>query len=416
MDRKSLLTSCIILLLVVSTVAFGLVESSSEKINETVESEDDLSIDQSSEKERLHEDEIEFKTGERWPSEQEEKGQLDGKEDLLEINHREKIKNQIDEDNYTTREPINIHGNDEFHEKAEENNWSGDGTEQDPYIIEGYEIDGSEPTYAIIIGHTDVHFVVRNNYLYGAWFPEPYWYTGAITLMNVTNGIVNDNTIRGSSCGVNLGGSYNKILNNTLIDNVVGIRMRTSQNNTVDSNNITNEEEGIMINAIGIHLWGSDDNIVTENRISNYKRNGSEGIFADSDSKNNYIYHNIMINNEVHAVDQGDNIWSKPYPIGGNYWDNHTEPDEYSGPDQNESGSDGFVDEPKEIKGEGDNVDKYPLTTTIPPEVEEADENDIPGFNLTLLLLGMVFAVAIYCKKSKKKVNDYNRESESLSG
>ena len=372
MDHKSLLTGCMILLLVVSTVAFGFgsVESSTEKINETVESERGLSIDRSGEKERSQEDEIDFETHDRWPKKQEEKGQLDGKEDVLELNPREKIEPQVDEGNYTTRDPINIYGDEEFHEKAEENNWSGEGTEQDPYIIEGYEIDGSEPTYAIIIGHTDVHFVIQNNYLYGAWFPEPYWYTGAVTLINVTGGMVNNNTIRGSSNGVNLGGSYNEILNNTLIDNHVGIRVRSSNNNTVASNNITNEDEGIMINSIGIHLWDSEDNIVTENRISNYKRSGSDGISATSESENNLIYHNIFIDNEVHAVDHGNNIWNKPYPIGGNYWDNHTGPDEYKGPHQDVPGSDGIVDEPKDI-GDGDNIDKYPLAAPTPPSLDE---------------------------------------------
>ncbi len=406
MDRKSLLTGCMILLLVVSTVAFGFGsgESSTEKINETVESERRGSIDRSGEKERSQEDEIDFKTHDRWPKKQEEKGQLDGKEDVLELNPREKIEHQVDEDNYTTRDPINIYGDEEFHEKAEENNWSGEGTEQDPYVIEGYEIDGSEPTYAIIIGHTDVHFVIQNNYLYGATFPEPYWYTGAVTLMNVTNGMVNNNKIRSSRNGVNLGGSYNEILNNTLIDNHQGIRVRTSHNNTVTGNNITNEKGSPMANSNGIHLWDSEDNIVTENRISNF----ASGVFADGGSKSNLIYHNIFIDNEVHAVDHGDNIWNKPYPIGGNYWDNHTGPDEYSGPDQDEPGSDGFVDEPKEIQGEGDNMDKYPLTTPTPPEVEEEEDDDvldrirdIPGFTSLMLLPSVMIAVAIYRKKKE---------------
>ena len=408
LDRKSLLTGCMILLLVVSTVAFGFgsVESSTEKINETVESERGLSIDRSGEKERSQEDEIDFKTHDRWPKKQEEKGQLDGKEDILELNPREKIEHQLDEDNYTTRDPINIKGNEEFHENAEENNWPGEGTEQDPYVIEDYEIDGSEPTYAIIIGHTDVHFVIRNNYLYNAWFPEPYWYTGAVTLVNITNGMVNNNTIRFSSFGVNLMSlSYNQVLNNTFIGNDQGIRVSNSHSNRLSGNYITIKDGSPVIHHSGIHLKSSENNRITENNISNYSRTGARAIFADGGSKN-IIYHNILIDNEVHAEDHGDNIWNKPYPIGGNYWDNHTGPDEYSGPDQDEPGSDGFVDEPKEIKGEGGNVDKFPLTTPTLPEVEEEDEeDDIPGFNSTILLLGMVFAVAIYRKKGKKKVD-----------
>ncbi|MFW5907800.1 MAG: NosD domain-containing protein, partial [Candidatus Natronoplasma sp.] len=250
------------------------------------------------------------------------------------------------------------------------------------------------------------HFVIQNNYLYDAWFPEPYWYTGAVTLVNVTNGMVNNNTIRFSCYGVNLGGSYNEISNNTFINNDGGIVLRGSHNNTLSGNYITIKDGSPVAHHSGIHIRNSDDNIIYNNNISNYSRPAARAIFANNDSKNNLIYHNILIDNEVHAEDQGNNIWNKPYPIGGNYWDNHTGPDECSGPDQDEPGSDGFVDEPKEIEGRGDSVDKLPLTTTKPPEVEEDDENDIPGFNSTLLLLGIVFAIAIYRKKGKKKVNN----------
>jgi len=397
LDRKSLLTGCMILLLVVSTVAFGFgsVESSTEKINETVESERGLSIDRSGEKERSQEDEIDFKTHDRWPKKQEEKGQLDGKEDILELNPREKIEHQLDEDNYTTRDPINIKGNEEFHEKAEENNWPGEGTEQDPYVIEDYEIDGSEPTYAIIIGHTDVHFVIRNNYLYNAWFPEPYWYTGAVTLVNITNGMVNNNMIRFSSFGVNLMSlSYNPVLNNTFIDNDQGIRVSNSHSNRLSGNYITIKDGSPVVHHSGIHLKSSENNRITENNISNYSRTGARAIFADGGSKSNLIYHNIFIDNEVHAVDHGDNIWNKPYPIGGNYWDNHTEPDEYSGSDQDEPGSDGFVDEPKEIDGRGDNVDYYPLATPSSPTVEGVDE-DTSRSNLDFLLFAVVLVIVL---------------------
>ncbi|MFW6142523.1 MAG: InlB B-repeat-containing protein [Candidatus Saliniplasma sp.] len=364
---KPILTGAIVLLLVVSTVTlgFGSVESSPEKINETTRSEENLPIDRISKKERAQEDEIDFKTRDRWPKKQEEKGRLDGKEDVSELNPRKKVEHQLNEDNYTTRDPINIYGNEEFHEKAEENNWSGDGTEQDPYIIQGYEIDGREPTYAIIIGHTDVHFVIRNNYLYNASFPVPYWYTGAVTLVNVTNGMVNNNTIRFSSHGINLSSSYdNEVSNNTLLDNHEGVWIITSHNNTVTTNNITNENKGPIINSAGTDLQNSEDNIVTENRISNFAR----GVFADGGSKN-LIYHNIFIDNEVHAEDQGNNIWNKHYPIGGNYWGNHTSPDEYKGPHQDVSGSDGIVDEAKDI--EEDNIDQYPLATPTPPSLEE---------------------------------------------
>ncbi len=289
------------------------------------------------------------------------------------------------EDDYTPREPIRIDGNDEFHEKAAENGWPGDGSEEDPYIIEGYDIDGIFDNFhssSIFIRNTDVHFEIRKNFLYDAWHPEPSRSSGAVSLRNVTNGVIRNNTIRRSIRGVILSSSYNnEVINNTLVNNGIGIFVRTSINNTIASNKIDSEGGN---HWVGISLRDSENNIIAENLISNYDRIESRGISTSSGSKNNLIYHNILINNEVHASDRGNNTWNKDYPMGGNYWDDHTEPDEYSGPGQDEPGSDGIVDDPREIPG-AQNVDRYPLTdpnfvsdlTVKPEEPEVGDEIEI---------------------------------------
>lgn len=49
------------------------------------------------------------------------------------------------------------------------------------------------------------------------------------------------------------------------------------------------------------------------------------------------------------------------YPFGGNFWSNWTEPDNRSGPDQDEPGSDGIVDEEFQVLGDS-NIDYYPFT------------------------------------------------------
>ena len=53
------------------------------------------------------------------------------------------------------------------------------------------------------------------------------------------------------------------------------------------------------------------------------------------------------------------------YPGGGNYWSNHTAPDQYQGPGQNVPGRDGIVDTPMNISLLGGFVDHYPLTRPI---------------------------------------------------
>ncbi|MEM3567314.1 MAG: hypothetical protein QXS83_01950 [Thermoplasmata archaeon] len=68
---------------------------------------------------------------------------------------------------YVTRGPLHIVGDEDFARQAAMNNWPGNGTECNPYIIEGYEIDGNGSN-AIWIENTSVHFIIRNCNLYNA--------------------------------------------------------------------------------------------------------------------------------------------------------------------------------------------------------------------------------------------------------
>jgi len=81
-------------------------------------------------------------------------------------------------------------------------------------------------------------------------------------------------------------------------------------------------------------------------------------------SEDNTIYHNNFINNNVQAYIQGPsygmpNTWDAGYPAGGNYWSDYTDVDQYSGPYQNQTGGDGIWDHPRNLTL--DNQDKYPL-------------------------------------------------------
>jgi len=53
------------------------------------------------------------------------------------------------------------------------------------------------------------------------------------------------------------------------------------------------------------------------------------------------------------------NFWNSSYPSGGNYWSNYAGVDLYSGPYQNETGSDGIGDTPHVLTL--NNQDNYPL-------------------------------------------------------
>ncbi len=115
--------------------------------------------------------------------------------------------------------------------------------------------------------------------------------------------------------------------------------------------NLTIENSGVAL-----LLGFSDDNTIVNSTFVN----NTYGIYLYS-SNGNLIYHNNFINNMIQAHDNGINVWDSGYPSGGNHWSDWIGPDEYSGPEQDEAGSDGIVDEPREIEG-GDSEDRYPWT------------------------------------------------------
>jgi hypothetical protein len=80
------------------------------------------------------------------------------------------------------------------------------------------------------------------------------------------------------------------------------------------------------------------------------------------------------------------NVWNDGYPSGGNYWSDYTDVDQYSGPYQNETGSDGIWDNPYPV--DEYNVDYYPIVPEFPTKI------------LTLLIL-MMLTVAIVIHKRK---------------
>ena len=131
--------------------------------------------------------------------------------------------------------------------------------------------------------------------------------------------------------GIIVGGSGCKIIGNTIKSDDVGMVL-DGNDNTINDNNIIQSGVGIRVDAY-----------------------------------NNTICHNNFISNQYHVE-----IWASPlynsfldsgYPSGGNYWSGHAGTDLYSGSFQNETGSDGIVDDKYSI--DSNNIDNYPLMAPI---------------------------------------------------
>jgi len=174
---------------------------------------------------------------------------------------------------------------------------------------------------------------------------------GQVILANSTDVTVDGFEITGSTGGILMGFSWeNHISNNVLYGNLAGMAMFNSTDNEIYGNEIFENQVGIVLES------ASHSNIIRENTLYDQ----DEGIEIHS-GDGNLIYHNVFINNNNHARDSGDNSWDNGYPIGGNYWDDHDGPDDYSGEEQDEPGSDGIIDEGRDIHG-GDSIDNYPWT------------------------------------------------------
>jgi len=173
--------------------------------------------------------------------------------------------------------------------------------------------------------------------------------------------------------GVYLWHSNDNVLSGSnVLDNEYGIYFHSSKSNALVENAIGNNTKGIYTsqstyssiignivysNKYGIHLyWSPRSNVTDNNFLSN-----EYGIYLEDLSINN-IFHNNFLGNIYQVSISGrsyDNVWDDGYPSGGNYWSDYNGTDLYSGPYQNETGSDGIGDTPYVI--DENNADRYPL-------------------------------------------------------
>ena len=146
--------------------------------------------------------------------------------------------------------------------------------------------------------------------------------------------------------------SYNNVSFNTFMENGIGAWLYHSENITFTSNILSSNTRSVDVNDV----YNSS---ITRNHI----KNNDYGLLVEG-SYNNLIHHNNLINNGFQAyLFESLNFWDDGYPNGGNYWSDHVGEDNYSGPYQNETGSDGIVDNPYVI--DEYNIDHYPLTQPI---------------------------------------------------
>jgi parallel beta-helix repeat protein len=184
--------------------------------------------------------------------------------------------------------------------------WPGSGTPADPYRIQNYSIEvGTAGQSCIDISNTRVHFIVTQCSLTGATLVSN---TSGITLTNVRNGYLDNNTYFFGTYGVSiqnssltavvnsffssqrtaaatLGWSNSCIVeNNTLLNSINGISLHHSTLCQLTGNNCTSSHCGLSLEESG------------SNRVSNNTCVGAaSGIRVESSSENNTVANNTCV-------------------------------------------------------------------------------------------------------------------------
>ncbi len=177
--------------------------------------------------------------------------------------------------------PIFINGNTEF---APANGVvGGNGTAQNPYIIDGWLIDTSS-TNAITIKNTNAYFLIQNVKVQST----AHNVTGVV-FDNISNGRLENSTVLDDFNGLRINGSSGiSISNNTFSDNPFSINLYASSNISFTDNKIRNTVEGITIYY--------STNISLQRNIF-----GSSGVFIQGSTVAQFDSHNITLDNLVNG-------------------------------------------------------------------------------------------------------------------
>ncbi|MFW6038479.1 MAG: right-handed parallel beta-helix repeat-containing protein, partial [Candidatus Saliniplasma sp.] len=185
---------------------------------------------------------------------------------------------------YEEHPRIVINSDTELADYVESEGWSGDGTEDDPYIIGGLAVDGRGHDSGIFMGNVTDHFFLEDCYIFNATRSTG----GGLVLDNTNNGNIVNNTFSENSFGILIrDSSQNLIENNDIFDNFEGGSL------VGGSTNIDIENNSIWDNGKGIYVFGGYDNNLSTNRVEN---NGI-GIALDDDTRENNIFSNEVLDN-----------------------------------------------------------------------------------------------------------------------
>jgi parallel beta-helix repeat protein len=236
--------------------------------------------------------------------------------------------------------PLHVEGELDMRHQAIGEFWQGDGSEANPYVLHDYYMSGMTYCNGIYVANTTCSIDIDRCYVEEAHtdWSDPYVLGAGIFLNNVSNVDITDGTMMVSEFGIVLMQSHDiSVVGCEVSDDYYGVYLTEVSNVLVRDNDVAySTEMGIIVEL----------------------------------STNVSIHHNNIYANGVQGWNEEFPVaWDDGYPSGGNYWDDYSGSDVFSGPGQDVPGPDGIGDSPyADIQGwPGGAKDYYPLMVPWAP-------------------------------------------------
>ncbi len=280
------------------------------------------------------------------------------------------------------------------------------GLEQDQQVLVS-DCDFANDTAEGVIGETVTELTLTGSNLAGV-HDDGFAVDGGTDLV-----VSNDTFDNGEDTGVFVDGAYGLLADDNSLTNVANAFFLNGGDDWVIVNNTANADSdgGLMANsASGLLVEGnnfseqSGDMAIDLTAIDNFEVTANvfvndssaldisglsqgtvvgnefllDSVSMDVDGIASLLtYHNDFVDDSGWVLDSTGLAWDDGYPVGGNYWSNYTGVDEFHGPGQNLSGSDGIGDTPFVLDSE--NIDRYPLMTPWTDHVATFVESGLPA-------------------------------------
>ncbi len=188
--------------------------------------------------------------------------------------------------------PILINGDQELENTSTFLSWQGNGTKNDPYIMEGMTIDGMGGAFCLHITNTASHLMIRNCNFANTSISNNIAGTGSAIFLDSMNVMITSNSISKSGIGIRIDpqSSDLNITDNTISGCGYGLVITGNGLNKNIYGNIIKEST-----SDGIHLDDISNLNLADNNIST---SGGSGITLNQGRDNTFRSNQLYLNEE----------------------------------------------------------------------------------------------------------------------